>query len=194
MPKLSLTLGVVSTLLASSLLLPLTTAAQTPRQERVDQRIENREELQQDRQETRTDIQENRQEMRDNVQDTMQQRRSTIAQSHAYRLERRFQYYTDSLTKFADRLDAKIAEMSQNGTDTSEAKADIATARSLIASASDKGAKAVAQFEAVDPDKYEEQRDQALAARDLAMAARADFQSALQSLRSATTTLIQAAQ
>lgn len=145
---------------------------QTLRETRVENRQEVRELREDNRQETRELRVENRQEIR-----------SGVAANHAVRLERRFQYYYTRLSGIATRLQTRLNLLKAEGKDITSAQAKLTAAASKLDTAQSLGVQAVAAFRAIDPAKFEEQKAEAQAARDLANQARVAFKDTLALLK-----------
>lgn len=135
-------------------------------------RMENRREL-------REEIQENREEVRELRAENRQEVRSMVAENHANRLERRFKFYYDRLSGIATRLQTRLETLKSEGKDTTNALAKLTEAKTKLESAKTLGSQSVAAFRAIDPAKFEEQKAEAKAARDLANQARVAFKEAL---------------
>lgn len=133
----------------------------------------------------RDEIREVRQAEIQEIQAERQQIRSQVAENHANRLTRRFQFYFDRLTNIITRFRARLEILRTAGkTVTSiEAKLDLAEAKLTAAKA--KGNDAIAAFQAIDPAKFAEQKTELLAAKDLALSAKQLFQEAHQLLKDA---------
>lgn len=139
-------------------------------------RLENRQEL-------REQIQENRTEIKDQRLENRQEVRSVVAENHANRLERRFNYYYKRLSGIATRLQTRLNTMSSEGKDVSAAQSKLLDAKNKLESAKTSGAQAVSAFRALDPATFAEQKAEALAARDLANQARTAFKETLALLK-----------
>lgn len=142
-----------------------------------------RETRMENRQEIRNEIQENREEVRELRQENRQEVRSVVAENHANRLERRFKFYYDRLSGIAARLQTRLDTLESNGKDITAALSKLTEAKTKLESAKTLGAQSVAAFRAIDPAKFEEQKTQAKAARDLANQARVAFKDALALLK-----------
>lgn len=153
-------------------------SAATNREEGV--AIESRMEMRTENQEMR---QESRQEMRTTIQENAQDRRSRVAENHANRLEQRFGVYYTRLANISARLEQRIATLKGQGKNVARAEASLAKGKAALAEAQKLSADAVAQFRAIDPAKYSEQRPAALKARDTAQAARQKFVEAKQAFQ-----------
>ncbi|MCA9373422.1 hypothetical protein KC921_05010 [Candidatus Woesebacteria bacterium] len=194
------------TLVPTAVLFGLAIAVLAPRAfAEIPERMETRTELRQEAVDTRqeavdareearvTQAEERQQERNDTlrqVQINAQERRSEFAQQHAERIERRYALYAERLLNLADRIEARAQILSADGTDVSAALAKVTEARTLIESAQSSGDEAVTEFRSIDPATYEEQRDVALAARDLAETSIADFKAARDLLQEAVRLLL----
>jgi len=130
---------------------------------------------QQIRQEVRQEIKQNVQERVEERQELRQTKRSNVAENHANRLERRFNFYYQRFNNIITRIETRISNLKTGGKDTSLVETKLTTAKSNLAAAKTKGDEAIAAFRAIDPAKFAEQKDKAFAARDLANAARQLF-------------------
>jgi len=117
------------------------------------------------------EIKDGRQNLREQAQNQLQTLRSSVAQNHANRLERRFKFYFERLTNIITRFHT----LKNKGTDVSTIQVKLDAAKTQLASAKSLGEQAVADFRAIDPAKFSEQKAQAQAARDQAMQARGAF-------------------
>ena len=114
-------------------------------------------------------IQENKAERVEN----RQQRRSDIAENHALRLEKRFGSYYTRLSAIVTKIQARIdASTTKN---TTEAQSKLTEAKTRLEQAKVSADSAIAQFKAIDPTKWEEQKEKAKLARDEANKARQGF-------------------
>ncbi|GAB4026183.1 MAG: hypothetical protein Fur0011_0930 [Candidatus Microgenomates bacterium] len=138
-----------------------------------------RETRQENRREIRESIKENREEMRELRTENRQEVRSVVAENHANRLERRFKFYYDRLSGIASRLQTRLDSLKSTGKDISSALSQLTEAKAKLESAKTLGTQSVAAFRAIDPAKFEEQKAEAKAARDLANQARLAFNDAL---------------
>lgn len=143
-----------------------------------------RETRMENRQEIKGEIKENRQEIKEMRVENRQEVRSVIAENHANRLERRFKYYYDRLSGIAKRIETRLATLKSQGKDTASADAKLTSAKTTLESAKSLADQAVAAFRAIDPAKFDEQKAEALAARDLANQARVAFKDALSLFKS----------
>lgn len=126
-----------------------------------------------------------RQNIRNQTQiENRQEVRSVVAENHANRLALRFNYYYERLSGIALRLETRLTTLAGEGKDTSSARQKLSEAKTKLESAKSLGDQAIAAFRAIDPTKFAEQKDQALAARDLAMRARTAFRESLGLLKS----------
>lgn len=129
------------------------------------------------------------QEIRQERVEDQSQIRSRVAENHANRLERRFQFYYIRLTNIITRFEARLDILATAGKDTAPSAAKLAAAETKLAAAKLKGEQAVAAFRAIDPAKFAEQKQELTAARELADAARTLFQEAHRLLQDALTEL-----
>lgn len=104
-----------------------------------------------------------------------QEFRSNVAENHANRLERRFKFYFDRLSGIITRFQTRLDTLKAGGKDISTVQTRLDAAKTKLAEAKTKGEVAVTAFRAIDPAKFNEQKTEAKAARDLAQAARALF-------------------
>ncbi len=121
------------------------------------------------------EIKDGRQNLREQAQNQLQTLRSSVAQNHANRLERRFKFYFERLTNIITRFQTRLDTLKNKGTDVSTIQVKLDAAKTQLASAKSLGEQAVADFRAIDPAKFSEQKAQAQAARDQAMQARGAF-------------------
>lgn len=161
-------------IILASLLLILSTSTTHAEEDRTlrETRVENR-------QEVREEVKENREDMRALRAENRQEVRSVVAENHANRLERRFKFYYDRLSGIAARLQTRLDTLKSTGKDVSTAQTKLTEAKTKLESAKNLGAQSVAAFRAIDPAKFEEQKVEAVAARDLANQARTAFKDAL---------------
>ncbi len=123
------------------------------------------------------------------IQEIRQENRSKVAENHANRLERRFGFYYDRLSKIIVRFEARLVILDNAGKNTADSKAKLALAKTKLEAAKVAGQEAVVQFRAIDPAKFSEQKTEAFAARDLAVSARKLFQESHQLLKDALKSL-----
>lgn len=127
------------------------------------------------RQELRNEMKEERSERRKEIQTARQEFRSDVAENHAARLERRFGLYSTRFTGIFTRFQSRIDILKNEGKDTALVQTKLDAAKLKLDEAETKGKEAVAAFRAIDPAKFEEQKEKAFAARDLAVSARKLF-------------------
>ena len=123
------------------------------------------------------------QEVRQESQTLRQEIRSNVAQNHANRLERRFEFYYKRLNNIITRFESRLELLKNGGKNTSAAQLKLDAAKAKLEAAKLKGEEAVAAFKAVDPAKYAEQKTAILAAKDTAVAAKQLFQDAFDLLK-----------
>lgn len=168
-----------------SLFFPLVATAASPTgdtlrlEERKEQILDNSQERQDLRQERREQVQENSEER----QELRQERRDEIAMRHANRLGNRFSFYYQRLTTLISKFEAQLAELSAAGKDITAATAKLNEAKIALTSAKSLGDQAIAGFTAITPENYQDQQDQAIAARDQAQQAREKYVSTVQLLK-----------
>ncbi len=136
--------------------------AKTRQEERVTAREEKKEEIKQEKEERVAN---------------RETKRSDVAGKHADRLEEHFANYYTRLNMIMGKIQTRIDATTTK--DTTAAKAKLAEAKAKLAEAKTLGASAVAQFRAIDPAKWSEQKAKAEAARDTANKAREGFKSTL---------------
>lgn len=115
----------------------------------------------------------------------LQEVRSKVAENHANRLERRFKFYYERLSKIMVKFQARIDYLKDQGKDTAAVQTKLDAAKAKLESAKVKGEAAVAAFRAIEPGKWEEQKPALLAAKDLAEEARGLFKDAFKLLKDA---------
>lgn len=116
---------------------------------------------------TNVQIQEVRQDLNENRDGIS----NKVAQNHANRLKRRFQFYYDRFTNIIARFKARLAILEGQGKNITAVTAKLDLAKTKLEEAKAKGIEAVAAFVAIDPAKFSQQKTERLAARDLANAA-----------------------
>lgn len=109
--------------------------------------------------------------------------RQYVAENHARRLERRFAHYVERFEAIIARIETRLATLSGEGKDVADVQVKLHQAKSMLAQAKATGVQAVAAFKAIDPAKYEEQKDEILAARTLAEKAVKEFKDTFKLLR-----------
>lgn len=118
-----------------------------------------------------------------------EERRSEVAENHANRLEKRFQFYYERMSKIVVRFQARVDLLKNDNKNVASTQTKLDAAKAKLEEAKIKGTAAVAAFRAIDPAKFSEQRNQALAARDLAKEARNLFFEAHKLLKEALKSL-----
>lgn len=104
-----------------------------------------------------------------------QERRDGSLQNHADRLSNRFSIYYERLSKIISKVEERFAVIEENGKDLTLAKEKLELAKSKLEEAKMAADEAVSLFESVEPEKYEDQKEVALKARDMANTARKLF-------------------
>ena len=115
----------------------------------------------------------------------LQQVRSKVAENHANRLERRFKFYYERLSRIMDKFQARIEYLKTQDKDTTVVQTKLDAAKAKLEAAKVKGEEAVAAFRAIEPGKWEEQKPEMLAARDLSEDARKLFKESFGLLKDA---------
>lgn len=101
-----------------------------------------------------------------------QEWREKIAENHANRLERRFKFYYERMIMITERFQKRIDTLKEAGKDTANVQSKLDSTKTKLEEARKKGEEAVTAFRTIDPAKWNEQKTQIMAARDLAMNAR----------------------
>ncbi len=109
--------------------------------------------------------------------------RQKVAENHARRLEKRFDHYTERFEAIIARLNERIAQLETDGKDMADAKEKLAQAKDTLSTAKVRAAQAIEAFKAIEPGKYEEQKDDLLQAREYANQAVAKFKETFRLLR-----------
>ncbi len=105
--------------------------------------------------------------------------RSQVAQRHAARLSYRFAIYNLRLTSIVDRMQTRLDILAADDKDTTAAQVKLTEAKAALTKAKTKAEAAINTFNSIDPDKYAQQRDLALQARDIAQESREDWQAVI---------------
>ncbi len=116
---------------------------------------------------------ENRQENREERQENRQEKRTIRFEDHGTRLEARFTAYYTRLNNIITKVQARIDASTDKDTTTAQSK--LTEAKNTLAEAKSLADSAISQFKAIDPAKWEEQKEAAKAARDTANKARQSF-------------------
>lgn len=139
---------------------------------------------------TRTaEIREKRASVSSQIQEKRQAVRAHVASVHAERLGKRFTVYYTRLSMMIEKVQKRIDALKAEGKDTTAAQAKLNEAKIALESAKKQADTSVSEFKDIDPDKYAEQRTQALQARDIAETARELFQKVLRLLKEAVSLL-----
>lgn len=120
-------------------------------------------------------VKEEVQERRENQIQVREERRDQRAENHATRLRTRFDFYYQRLTKVIAKVQTRLDTLLSQGKDIKLAQDKLNQAKAKLEEAKKLGDEAIAMFEAIKPETYQEQRDQALKARDKANEARKAF-------------------
>lgn len=174
--KIFLSTGLVAILLLTHITPTFAENNGKTAEERQNALIERKEDLAQKREEK----QEQLQERKDGIQQKTQETRAEILAKHAERLRHRFlEVYYDRFTKIIEKIQNRLTFMTGEGKDVAAAQAKLTEARTQLETAKSTTLAAIEQFQAVDGENYEAQKDQALKARDLAKQARDEFRGVL---------------
>jgi hypothetical protein len=116
------------------------------------------------------------QEKKAELTQKMQQTRAKILEKHANRLQNRFlNIYYPRLEKLIAKFQDRLNLMAENGKDITAAQGKLDEASDKLTEAKVYADQCVSEFKNIDPDKYESQRELALAAKETAQKARAAF-------------------
>lgn len=149
-------------------------------QARKDKMEEKREEVKLRQEERAASREAKREEVKSEKEERIANRetkRSDVAGKHADRLEEHFANYYTRLNMIMGKIQTRIDATTTK--DTAAAKAKLVEAKAKLEEAKTLGASSVAQFRAIDPAKWSEQKSKAEAARDTANKARESFKSTL---------------
>ncbi len=128
----------------------------------------------------REDVKETQQDVKKEVveatKETKGELRNDVAQIHATRLKHRFLgIYYPKLDAFIQKVQAKIDSMAASGKIMAEAQSELNEAKAALQAAKTLADQSIAGFEAIEPAKYNIQRQQAVDASQTAKTARAKF-------------------
>lgn len=136
--------------------------------------------------EKRDGLEEKAQEKRDELQEKAQQTRAQILAKHAERLRHRFmEVYAERLGNIFEKAQRRFTIMAENGKDMTIPQAKLDEAKAKLEEATQYANSSITQFEAINADTYETQKNLALAARDTANQAREAFKATLGLLKEA---------
>lgn len=130
-----------------------------------------------------------KQEIKEKFQEKLQENRDKRAENHANRLERRFKFYYERMSKIMDKFQKRIDYLKDQGKNVTAVQTKLDSAVAKLEEARKKGEEAISAFRAVDPTKWEEQKTQIKAARDLAILARSLYADTKVLLKAALTEL-----
>lgn len=142
-----------------------------------DEPVNNRAQIQ--IQQTQDNTVKQTEQSQEQAQDKMQQNRNNIAAVHAFRLEKRFTFYYQRLTKIAEKIETRLQLLADEDIDVTSAQQSLANTLLLLEQAMEQSNIAIANFKSIDPTQYQTQRQLALQARDEAIKARQLFNQAL---------------
>lgn len=117
------------------------------------------------------------------IQAISQNRNQKVAENHAQRLEKRFNFYYSRLDNILRRFQERLDLLKAANQDTASVQAKLDLARQKLEAAKLKGTQAIGAFLAIEPARFAEQKTEAFAARDLAVAARKLYQEAHEALK-----------
>jgi tetratricopeptide (TPR) repeat protein len=107
--------------------------------------------------------------------------RERILATHTNRLRQRYQVYYQRLTNLGEKLEQRLNLLEQERQiDISAAREQLDEALIKLEQARTQGEEAIKNFEEIDPEQYQSQRQLALQARDLALQATQQFRETLQ--------------
>ncbi len=124
------------------------------------------------------------------AQDAMQQAQQRAAAAHGRRLRNRYNFYYQRLSQIGDKIENRFNLLERQGVDMTEARAGFNQAMQRLEAAMEKADQAIAQFETIEPEDFDDQQQIALTARDLALEARDDFIAARDAMKQAVETAI----
>jgi len=131
------------------------------------------------------ELREKRQEQIENRVENRQEQRNKVAENHANRLERRFKFYFERMSKIIDKFQQRLEYLKEQEKDVTKVQTKLDAAKAKLNEAQAKGEEAVTAFRMIDPTKWSEQKTQIMAARDLATAARTLYLEAKELLKTA---------
>jgi hypothetical protein len=105
--------------------------------------------------------------------------RDQRAALHADRLQVHFDSYYERITRIIEKVQKRLDVMKNNKKDVSGAQVKLDEAKLKLEEAKKLGDDAISIFNAIKPENYEEQRSEALRARDMAQEARKAFEAVL---------------
>lgn len=102
------------------------------------------------------------------VQEIRQEIQNRVAQVHANRLTKRFDFYYMRFSNIITRFQTRLDILKSNGKDTPSTQAKLELVKTKLADAKTAGDAAIATLESIDPTKFSEQKSTRLAAKDQA--------------------------
>ena len=134
------------------------------------------------------------QQSNESMQDPMlirEQAQNRVAQVHAQRVQRRFDFYNQRLTAIGDKLQNRFRALEAQGYDLSAAQEQLEQALERVELGITQARDATTQLNEVDPQQYQAQRQLALEAREQILQARISFQEAVQLFKEAVAQAIE---
>lgn len=119
----------------------------------------------------------------ENRQEFRQERRASILEQIAQRVDARFTRHEERLQNWLDKVSQHIAKRESDGRDMSAAKTALDTAKSSLSTATQLGDDAVAKLTAVTPDSWENQKPEAIAAREAVKKAQLAYAQVVKDMR-----------
>lgn len=144
-----------------------------------EEKQENREEWEQKQTERKEERQENRQDRQEN----QQERRDEITQNIADRVEERFSRHEKRLANWIERVKKHISKKEENGKDMADAQKAVVTAQASLDSAVKLGKEAVTLLQAITPEKWSEQKEDAQKAREAVKKAQVAFAQVIKDMK-----------
>ncbi len=115
-----------------------------------------------------------------------------VAQVHARRVQRRFNFYNQRLSIIANKLQSRLQALAAEGQDVSAAQEKLEEALQMIEIGMAQAQEATDQLNEVDLEQFPEQRQSALQAREQIQEARTNFLTAVELMREAVQAAITA--
>lgn len=115
-----------------------------------------------------------------------------VAQVHARRVQRRFDFYSQRLNTIADKLQNRLQALEAEGLDVSAAQEKLDEALQMVEVGMTQAQEATNQLNKVDLEQDLSQREMALEARDQIQEARANFMQAVELMKEAVQAAITA--
>lgn len=145
--------------------------------------IEQRQEMKMEREENREQRKEEREEKRTERIEERQEKRAANIQEIAGRVEKRFAKHEERLQNWVDRVTKHISDKKAKGVDVSAAEKALETAKTSFATAKTLGATAVTKLKSVSTTNWEDQKTDAIAARDAVKKAQVAYAQVVKDMR-----------